>query len=163
MCVLVQTETKLLRIKAKLLGQPDSAVTAIEMAEALRWQGLGLRHVGLVEEPERTLVGGAFRGLRDELARCPMLEDVHELDPREPGAHNLFDDLRLSLSREMLAARSKEIAVVDNQHRRIRMAEDVAILQDAGQVALLDRRRVDPYQRACLGRAAAVMQLSRIR
>ena len=63
-------------------------------------------------------------GFGHKVACHSMLQYMHELNPRESGAHNRFDDLRLSQSREILATRSKDIAVVDDQHRRVRIAVD---------------------------------------
>ncbi len=129
-------------VKPQLLGQPDCACALIEAVEALRRDWFGPGHVGVVELPEGALIGGAFDRFGDELA-LRVLEDVDELDPGESASDHCFDDLRLSLSRVPLAEGSQEVAVVDDQDGGLGMSEEVAVVEDAGEFAFLDRGRID--------------------
>gem|GEM_PF-2684129 len=94
----------------------------------------------IVDSPERSaaLLDGADHRVTDPFRRCTEVGDVHELEPSDASPEVLFDQERLNLSRNPLAVWSKWIAVLDNQHRRVRVANDVALDDQAISMAAAD-------------------------
>ena len=111
----------------------------------------GVEQVGVVELPPGALVAGALGGVGRELGGGAEDDEVAVLVAGESGADGFLDDQRLSLSRVGAATRSLEVGVLDDQHGRVGVADDVAgegqalavsEVDDAGGGAMLHNRRV---------------------
>ena len=86
----------------------------------------GVEQVSVVELPPGALVTGALGGVGGELGGGAEDDEVAVLVAGESGADGFLDDQRLSLSREDATARSLEVGVLDDQHGRVGVADDIA-------------------------------------
>jgi len=82
-----------------------------------------------MEPPERgaALLRRANHCVTDPFRSHTHVGDVDELEAGNAGPDVFFDQPRLNLSRDTAAVRSKRIAVFDDQHRRVGIADDVSV------------------------------------
>lgn len=94
----------------------------------------------IVQAPERraALFAGADHRVADPFGSHTDVGDVDELEPGNTCPDEFFDQSRLNLSRDTAAFWSKRIAVFDDQHRRVGVADDVALDDQSVAMAAAD-------------------------
>lgn len=94
----------------------------------------------IVDLPEgrAALFDGADHRISHTLRRSAGVGDVDELEAGDAGPDVLVDQSRLNLSRDAAAFWSKRIAVFDDQHRRVGVADEVALDDQSVAMAAAD-------------------------